>query len=160
VLVCAGAFDNIALYAAAIAHSLGAEHIDVVGIDDPRVERVGARVLAADEVEPGAYPVTVDASMDPALLALALRATAPAGTCTASTMYLGEPTPVPLMEMFAACVTFVTGQPDVRGTLDGVLSLLARDADAVAPVLDEVLPWDDAPAAWRAGSGKRVISRA
>jgi len=164
VLIVAGAFDNIALYAAALALALGAEQVDLVTADETHARKaaaLGARVLSGlDEVPSGAYPVTVDAGMDPQGLAAAVRATAPGGTCTVSTMYPEPLTGLPLMEMFAGCVTLTTGQPHVRGQLGEVLSLLARPGGSLAAVIDDTVPWDAAPEAFARGAGKLLVTRA
>ena len=162
VFIASGAFRNIALYATAIATSLGA-HVDFYD-PSPRVraraESLGARICETpSDVAEAAYAITVDASMDPALLTLALNATAPAGTCTASTMYLGESTPLPLLNMFKRALTFRTGQPDVRNDMVPVLALLAEGRLDLGPLIDEVVDWEDAPSAFRRGHGKRVCVR-
>jgi alcohol dehydrogenase len=162
VFIASGAFRNIALYATVIAKTLGA-HVDFYD-PDPRVcsraAGLGARICETpSDVEEAAYAIAVDASMDPALLALALNATAPAGTCTASTMYMGEAIQLPLLNMFKRALTFRTGQPDVRSDMVAVLELLAQGRLDLSPIIDEVVDWEDAPAAFRSGHGKRVCVR-
>jgi len=163
VFVTGGAFANISHYTVAIAKALGADVVDYYSPDaeqSAKAERLGARVLASPtEVEAEAYEITVDNSQDPDLFALAVRATAPAGTLTATTMYPDARTPVPLMDMFARAITFRTGQPHAGALLGDVLSLLADGRLDSAAVTTAVVPWDDAPEAWRAGSGKHVCVR-
>lgn len=162
VLIVGGAFGNIGLYAVAIAVALGAERVDLVDPDPERAAtaaRLGANLLAPEEVRPAAYPITVDASMDPALLSLALRATAPSGECTVSTMYSGGPTAVPLFEMFQNCVTLRTGQPHIRAHLEAVLDLVATGVLNLAPITSAVVDWEEAPAAFACGHGKTVCVR-
>lgn len=163
VLVVAGAFDNIALYATGLALGLGAERVDLVHADAETARKaaaLGASVIDdLADVTPGSYPITVDAGMDPEALAVALRATAPGGTCTVSTMYPEALTAVPLMEMFANCVTLTTGQPHVRGQLEDVLALLAAPGGSLAQVIDDEVPWDRAPEAFAGGSGKVLLRR-
>src|SRR6185436_18574343 len=78
VLIAMGA-GSIALYSIAIALALGAERVDVVGgreRDRDLAQKLGANVL--DDEFPdraGFYPITVDASADPAGIACALRST-------------------------------------------------------------------------------------
>ena len=102
VLIAMGA-GSIALYSVAIALALGAERVDVVGgrqRDRELAEKLGANVL--DEEFPdraGFYPITVDASADPAGIACALRSTDADGICTSIGIYF-EPTPLPLLDMF------------------------------------------------------------
>jgi alcohol dehydrogenase len=163
VLVASGAFRNIAMYSVVIARALGAAGVDFLDPDPAvraRATALGARVLETpEEIEDGAYPITVDASMDPALLVRAIHATAPAGMCTASTMYLGDATPLPLFTMFQRCVTFRTGQPDVRKDMAPVLELLASRRLDLSSVTDAIVDWEEAPAAFRRGQGKVVCVR-
>jgi alcohol dehydrogenase len=162
VLVIGGAFGNIGLYSVAIAKALGASRVDYLDGDEARASRaatLGADVIpAAADVEAGAYPITVDASQDPDLLALALRATAGSGVCTASTMYLAD-APLPLLDMFRRCVTFQTGQPHARTHLEPVLELIRDGRLRPAEITDAVVGWEDAPAAFASGGGKTVCVR-
>lgn len=163
VFVTGGAFGNISHYAVVLARALGAAHVDYLGGDDAQMsaaEGLGARILdSASDVEDEAYEVTVDNSQDPELLAVAVRATAPAGVLTSTTMYPDPRTPVPLMEMFARCVTFITGQPHVRHAIGDLLPLLADGAVDLWAVTTAVTAWDDAPEAFAAGRGKIVVAR-
>jgi alcohol dehydrogenase len=136
--------------------------VDLVDSDPRRAEiaaRLGANLLSAEATPLAAYPITVDASMDPALLALALRATAASGECTVSTMYAGGPTAIPLFEMFQNCVTLRTGQPHVRAHLDAALALLAEGRLDLGAVTDAVVDWEEAPRAFARGHGKVVCVR-
>lgn len=163
VLIVGGAFGNIALQAVALARALGASRVDYLDRDPARAARaaaLGARVVpTAADVESALYPITVDAAQDAELLAVALQATAPAGTCTLSVMYPEPPSGLPLMTAFERCLTIRTGQPDVRAHLDTVLGLIADGIIRPADVTDAVVDWDDAPEAFAAGSGKRVCVR-
>lgn len=162
VLVASGAFRNIALYSVIIAKALGAE-VDFFDRDPrarARAAELGAHVIEdISGVEEARYPVTVDASMDPELLAAAITATAPAGTCTASTMYLSGTVPLPLFKMFQRGVTFRTGQPDIRTSMVPVLDLLASRKLDLSILIDDVLDWEQAPLAFLRGSGKVVCAR-
>jgi threonine dehydrogenase-like Zn-dependent dehydrogenase len=159
VFIASGAFRNIALYATSIAKSLGA-HVDFYDANPhvrARAEALGARSCETpSDVEQAAYAISVDASMDRSLLTLALNATAPAGICTASTMYMGEATPLPLLDMFKRGLTFRTGQPDVRTDMVPVLELLAQGTLDLSAITDAVVDWEDAPAAFRSGAGKYI----
>jgi alcohol dehydrogenase len=164
VLVAADGFQNIGLISVVLAAALGAERIDVVGLGAPaagKAAELGARVLdSLDDVEPGAYPITVDASLNEEMLVAALRGTAPGGVCTISAMYPQPPDSFPLLELFAACATVQTGQPHVRGEIDDVLRLLEAGAVRTDLLVDETLPWESAAAAYAAGGGRKVaISR-
>lgn len=162
VLVASGAFENIALHATAIARSLGSSvtFVDPSGAAGAVAERLGAHVVRRlDRSIERAYPVTVDASMDPALLRDVLEATAPGGECTISTMYVDPLTEVPLMAMFERCATLRTGQPHARALVPAVLELIDSGRLAPRALIGSVVPWDDAADAFRAGRGKVVISR-
>ena len=144
--------------------ALGASRVDFFDRADPvarHAERLGARVIADPaDIRPGAYPITVDASMDVDLLGQALHATAPGGECTASTMYLAPTTPLPLMAMFERCITFRTGQPHARALVHPVLDLIAAGRFQPRLVTGDVVDWNDAPTAFSATTGKTVITRA
>jgi threonine dehydrogenase-like Zn-dependent dehydrogenase len=94
VLVAGGAGPgSIGLYAAGLAVALGAESVLYVDSDADRrrtAESLGAETLADPPKRLGPFPITVDASADPELLALALRSTAPDGTCTSTAIYFGD----------------------------------------------------------------------
>jgi alcohol dehydrogenase len=86
VLVVAGLAPSIALYAADAALALGAERVDVLS-PNPVVlryaERIGAHAIEAGfDGKRGPYPITVDASADPAGLRLAIESTDLEGVCT------------------------------------------------------------------------------
>lgn len=162
VFIAGGAFGSIGLYAVAMARAMGAAHVDYVDADPARAavaEKLGARVLRAADVVPGSYPITVDASQDVDLLALAIKATAPAGECTVSPMYIADTTPVPLFQMFQNCVTLRTGQPHIRAHLEAALALAASGALPVDLITDAVVAWEAAPTAFAAGKGKIVCVR-
>jgi alcohol dehydrogenase len=163
VLVCSAAFTNIGLYSVVLAQALGAGRVDFLHPDPvvrDKASRLGARVLeSVADIEDSAYPVTVDTSMNPEVLAAAIRATAAGGMCTASTMYAGDTTGVPLMAMFERCMTLRTGQPHARGLLDSVLGLMADGTLNPGLVTDSVIDWEDAPAAFCAGAGKHICVR-
>lgn len=167
VLVCSSAFTNIGLYSVVLAQALGAARVDFHhpdrGVCD-KAAGLGANVLeSVAAIEESAYPVTVDASMNPETLAAAIRATAAGGVGTASTMYAGDAagglTAVPLMAMFERCMTLRTGQPHVRGLLDSVLALMVEGTLRPGLVTDSVIEWEDAPTAFRAGRGKHICVR-
>lgn len=163
VLIVGGAFRNIALYAVILARALGAARVDFLAHDRDLCDR--AAKLGAHAVENAAdlasmrYPITVDASMDMALLAAAVQATARAGVCTVSTMYAQPSSPLPMMSMFERCITLQTGQPHARALIDPVLTLLATGSVDLSPVVDAQVDWEDAPRAFGAGRGKLICTR-
>jgi alcohol dehydrogenase len=155
VLVCGGA-GSIDLYAIAIARALGAGDVDYFPAGYGKAERreqasslaaeLGANLIDEDEIPDrvGSYPITVDASADPAGLACALRSTAPDGVCTSVGIYYDPLTPVPLLEMFSKNITFVTGRPHARPLIPRVLELIADGKLDPVPVTRRTLDWDQA----------------
>jgi threonine dehydrogenase-like Zn-dependent dehydrogenase len=161
VLVTGG--QSIGLYASALAVALGA-HVDYVDTDAARLavaERLGA--AAHDRDLPNRswvpYPVTVCAAARPESLIATLRATWPGGVCTSSSLLFADRVlGLPLWWMYTTGVRFVTGRVDARATIPAVLDLLATGLD-LAPVVESVVSWADAPAAWAGMRGKTVITR-
>jgi alcohol dehydrogenase len=161
VLICMGA-GSIALYSVAIALALGAERVDVVGGRERErklAAELGARVL--DDSFPdraGFYPISVDASADPAGISCALRSTDADGVCTSIGIYF-EPTPLPLLEMFTQGITFVTGRPHVRTLMPEVLALIREGKFDPAPMTVQQVDWDDAAEALSELRVKTVVER-
>ncbi len=162
VLICMGA-GSIALYSIAIAQALGAERVDVVGgrkRDRELAAELGANVL--DEEFPdraGFYPITVDASANPAGIACALRSTDADGICTSIGVYF-EPIPLPLLDMFSQGMTFVTGRPHVRTLMPDVLELVSDGRFDPRPMTVNTVPWDEAAEALSDLRAKTVVERA
>lgn len=149
VLIVGGGAPSIGLLAVDIARALGAGRVVYVDHDSERLaaaEAYGAEpVRGLPERKAGRFPVVVDASGDPAGLAVAMRSTEPGGICTSVGIYYGE-TAVPLLEMYDNGITFVTGRPHVGPTLPRVLDLLASgriDPDRIVTTVS----WEDAPTA-------------
>jgi alcohol dehydrogenase len=164
VLVIGGAGPgSIGMYAAGIAKALGAARVDYADSDEDRIgraRRLGAEVMEdADLGEKlGSYPITVDASSNPAGLRSALRSTARDGTCTSTGIYF-EDTPLPLFEMYSRGCTFITGRVHARPAIPPVLDLVASGALEPEIVTEAVVPWDDAPDALPHHEYKQVVSR-
>jgi threonine dehydrogenase-like Zn-dependent dehydrogenase len=162
VLIAMGA-GSIALYSAAIALALGAERVDVVGgveRDRELAKELGANVL--DEEFPdrvGFYPVTVDASADPAGLNCVLKSTDADGICTSIGVYI-QPVPMPLLDMFTQGVTFVTGRPHVRELMPEVLELIRDGGFDPDPMTVNRVDWEDAAEALSDLRAKTVVTRA
>ena len=154
---------SIGLYAAALASAIGA-HVDYVDTDPQRLaaaEKLGATVHDTPKPEKSwdPYPVTVHTSADPAVLTATLRVTWPDGVCTDTGIYYQGAVEMPLLPMYTRGVKFVTGRVNARAVIPELLDLLASGCD-VAPVVDRVVAWDDAPAVWPTMSGKTVFTRA
>jgi len=164
VLVVGGAAaGSIGLYAAGLAVALEAGSTMYVDADERRRQtaaKLGADTLAEKPKRLGPYPITVDASADPAGLALALRSTAPDGTCTSTAIYFGEQPQMPLLEMYTKGITFRTGRVHARGAMPHVLELAASGALHPELVTTAVVPWSQAPdALLERGWTKLVITR-
>jgi threonine dehydrogenase-like Zn-dependent dehydrogenase len=145
-----GGTASIGVYAAAFAVARGAARVVYVDRDPERRRLAGgygaAPVEALDPEAPGEFPVTVDASADPAGLALALRATGPAGSCHSVGIYFAG-AHVPLGEMYMNGVTLTTGRPDVRPSIPAVLDAVAAGAVDPTDVFSDTIDWDDLPEA-------------
>jgi alcohol dehydrogenase len=148
VLVVGGAgAGSIGVYAAGLAVSLGAQWVLYVDPDEGRRETaslLGAQTLAERPRRLGPFPITVDSSGDADGLGLALRSTAPDGTCTSTAIYFGEPPQLPLLEMYTKGITFRTGRASAREAMPHVLDLAARGAIRPERVTTEVVPWEQA----------------
>jgi alcohol dehydrogenase len=153
VLVVGGAASgSIGLYAAGLARALGAAKVVYVDADQQRrsvAEALGAQTLADTPKRLGPFAITVDSSAEAQGLALALRSTAPDGTCTSTAIYFGEQPSLPLLEMYTKGITFRTGRVHAREALPHVLELAARGAIEPQRVITRVVAWDDAGAALR-----------
>jgi alcohol dehydrogenase len=136
--------------------------VDVVGggeRDRDLAQRLGANLL--DEEFPdrvGFYPITVDASADPAGISCALKSTDADGICTSIGIYI-EPVPMPLLDMFTQGVTFVTGRPHVRTLMPDVLELIRQGSFDPDPVTVNRVGWDDAAEALSDLRAKTVVTR-
>ena len=162
VLIAMGA-GSIALYSVAIAIALGAERVDVVG--RRKRDRELAAILGANVLEEefpdrvGFYPITVDASADPAGLSCALKSTDADGICTSIGIYF-QPTEMPLLDMFTQGMTFKTGRPHVRTLMPDVLELVREGKFDPDPMTVNKVSWDDAAEALSDLRAKTVVSRA
>jgi threonine dehydrogenase-like Zn-dependent dehydrogenase len=161
VLVVGGASSgSIGLYAAALALALGAEAVTYVDADARRratAQALGAHTLVETPQRLGPFPVTVDASADPDGLALALRSTAPDGTCTSTAIYFGEQPSLPLLEMYTKGITFKTGRAHAREAMPHVLELAATGAIEPERVTTRTIPWGDAAEALEEGDWCKLV---
>jgi alcohol dehydrogenase len=153
VLVVGGAAaGSIGLYAAGLARALGSARVVYVDADAKRcgvAEALGAETLAQAPKRLGPFAITVDSSAAPEGLALALRSTAPDGTCTSTAIYFGEQPTLPLLEMYTKGITFRTGRVHAREAMPHVLELAASGAIDPQRVTTRVVAWDDAADALR-----------
>ena len=153
--------QSIGLYATAFASALGAR-VDYVDTDPGRLaiaEKLGA--VAHDRQRPDRswepYPVTVHTAADPKSLTATLRATWPDGVCTDTGIYY-EPVAMALLSMYTKGVRFVTGRVNARAVIPEIIEVLRSGVD-LAPVVEQVVPWDAADVAWPEMTGKTVFSR-
>lgn len=162
VLVCGGA-PSISLYAVAAALALGAERVDYADQDERRLEvaeRLGAATMPGPFPERlGSYPVTVDATGDPAGLACALRSTEPDGICTSVSVFWDPETPVPLFEMYTKGIEFRTGRVHARASIPPVLDLVSEGRLRPELVTARVVDWEDAAEALADHDAKMVVAR-
>lgn len=158
-----GASGSIGLYAVAIASALGAAHVDYVDSDAQRLaiaEGLGATCLEGDIPKRlGPYPITVDASAQPAGLACCLRSTEPGGVCTSTGVYYTPQTPIPLFEMYLGDVTFKTGRAHARSLIPQVLDLVQSGRLQPQRVTSETATFEDAIDALLGFTIKLVITR-
>ena len=164
VLVVAGMAPSIALYAADAALALGAGRVDVLS-PNPAILDVATRIGAV-AIESGfggkrgPYDVTVDASVDPAGLALALRATDHEGVCVCPVYYFGESTPVPLGRMYTKGVHFHAGRCHARTEIPAVAAAIAAGRLHGDVIATRRVGWREAAAAMAEPAVKLVIDRA
>jgi threonine dehydrogenase-like Zn-dependent dehydrogenase len=164
VLVVGGAAaGSIGLYAVALAVALGSESVLYVDANQARratATALGATTLADTPKRLGPFPITVDSSADPDGLALALRSTAPDGSCTSTAIYFGEQPTVPLLEMYTKGITFRTGRANAREAMPHVLALAAAGTIHPEVVTTRAVTWADAaPALLEREWTKLVIER-
>ena len=161
VLVVGGAAaGSIGLYAAALAVALGSASVLYVDGDEHRrrvAQSVGAETLDELPKRLGPYPISVDASADPDGLALALRSTAPDGTCTSCAIYFGEQPSMPLLEMYTKGITFRTGRVHAREAIPSVLELAATGALRPELITSDVVTWSDAADALAEGGWTKLV---
>jgi threonine dehydrogenase-like Zn-dependent dehydrogenase len=150
VLVVGGASSgSIGLYAVALALELGASAVTYVDADAGRrdvAQSLGAAVLTLADAPArlGPFPITVDACAEADGLALALRSTAPDGTCTSVAIYFGEPPALPLLEMYTKGITFKTGRAHARPAMPHVLELAAHGNLRPERITTSTVAWADA----------------
>jgi alcohol dehydrogenase len=158
-----GASGSIGLYAVAIAGALGAAHVDYVDGDGQRLaiaEGLGATCHERSIPKRlGPYPITVDASAQPAGLACCLRSTEPGGVCTSIGIYYTPETPIPLFEMYLGDVTFKTGRAHARSIIPEVLDLVQSGRLQPERVTSETATFEDAIDALLGFTTKLVITR-
>jgi alcohol dehydrogenase len=163
VLIVAGIVRSIAAYAADAAVALGAERVDFVSQDVELLaiaERLGAHAIEAPFAGTrGPYPITVDASGDPAGLRMALRSTEPEGVCISPAYYPFDETPVPLGRMYTKGIHFHTGRCHARTILPEVSAAIAAGRLHPERITTRRVAWAAAEEAMAEPAIKLVIER-
>ena len=163
VLVVAGGVPSIGLYAVEAARCLGAAAVHYVDEDPGRLriaETLGATVHEGPPPRRlGPFPVTVSASSTHEGLHAALRSTEGDGFCTSVGIFFELETPVPLLEMYTANVTFMTGRCHARPAIPRLHELVAAGELRPELVTSDVVGWDDAPEAFSRWRTKQVVVR-
>ena len=172
VLVIGGSAPSIGLYAAGMAVALGASSVDYLDYDAERLgiaERLGARGVEigrgaawlerhAPRVR-GDFHIAVETSSTAAGLRYALRSLAPGGVCTAVGFYFARRTGLPLMQMYANCVTLHVGVSHPRTDIPHVVALVERGIFDPLSVATLIADWDDAPDAFTTQTTKVIVRR-
>ncbi len=163
VLVVVGIASSIALYAADAAVALGASRVDVLS---PRADvldvagRIGANPIESNfDGKHGPYDITIDGSVDPAGLALAIRSTDHEGVCICPVYYFGESTPVPLGRMYTKGIHFHAGRCHARHEIPAVAAAIAAGRLHGEIIATRRVAWKDAATAMAEPAVKLVIER-
>ena len=172
VLIAGGSARSIGLYSAGIAVACGSARVDYVDDDRARLEiaqRLGANPIESSQSSAwykrrlpplrGGYPITVDASANPARLDFALRSLSPGGNCTSVGYYFFAGTKLPLWQMYVNCSSLHTGLSHPHVDAQKVLDLVQRGRFQPGIVNTLVADWDDAPEALLARTTKVVLAR-
>ena len=156
-----GGPGSIGLYAVGIAAALGASRVIYVDGDERRLRiaaELGAETIAELPAERlGPFPITVDASADPAGLALAIRSTGAEGVCTSVGIYFQNQVPLPLFEAYVTGVRFLTGRVHARPAIPAAIELIASGRLDPGLVTTRVAGWDEAPAALAEGEFVKLV---
>lgn len=151
VLIIGGGTVSVGLYAVAAAVALGSNEVVYVDWDRQRLELAASLGAVTRELKLeagmrvfGQFPITVDASGDPAGLSLAIRSAEPGGVCTSPSIYFSDSTPMPLLAMYTRGVTFVTGRINSRAALPGIVELVASGRLVPDPITTLKVPFSAA----------------
>ena len=155
-----GGPGSLGLYAAGIAAALGAPQVVYADTDERRrriASEFGVETIAEPERRLGPFPITVDASADPAGLALAIRSTASEGVCTSVGIYFQNDVSVPLFEAYVTGITFQTGRVHARPAIPAAMELIASGRLHPELVTTRVAGWEESPAALREGEFVKLV---
>ena len=154
VLVVGGLAPSVGLYAVMAATTLGAGSVVYVDDDRSRLQRaegLGAEVIDAsgrwDQLAKDLarrFPVTVDANVLDHGRELAIRATAPCGTCTSVSGGAGSRASLPLQQMYLSGIRYEVGRVHAHATARPVLDLVTSGRLDPTALIDEVVPFSEA----------------
>jgi threonine dehydrogenase-like Zn-dependent dehydrogenase len=159
-IVGGGGPGSLGLYAAGIAAALGGSRVVYVDKDERRrriASELGAETIAEPERRLGPFPITVDASADPAGLGLAIRSTASEGVCTSVGIYFQNEVSVPLFEAYVTGITFQTGRVHARPAIPEAMELIASGRLHPELVTTRIAGWEESPAALREGEFVKLV---
>ena len=172
VLVVGGSAPSIGLYAAGMAVALGASRVDYLDYDAERLSIATCLGAHAIEITRGApwfernaprvhgdFHIAVETSSTAAGLRYAIRSLAPGGVCTAAGFYFARRTGLPLMQMYANCVTLHVGVSHPRVDLPHVVDLVERGTFQPLKVATLIADWDEAPSAFTTRTTKVIVRR-
>lgn len=162
VLVVGGAAAVIGLYAAAIANALGAPEVTYWDDDETRAAHArafGAHCVSREHAPEGVFDIIVDACGDPRMLLRSLSHAAPEALFTSVVIYLEGAPPLPLRELYFKGVTFRTGRPNVRPSMEPVLALCHSGRFRPEAIKTSVFEFEHAPEAWRSEDLRVAVTR-
>jgi alcohol dehydrogenase len=150
VLVTSGPCPVISLYAAGLAVSLGAEHVDYVDAEPARrtiAEEYGACAFERIEDAGGQYDLVVDGANDARTLRAAFDACAPDAVVTSIAPPFSTPE-LPLPAMYHKGVTWRIARPDCRAGHAHVLGAWSSQGFRPQRVPAKLFAFDAAIEAW------------
>lgn len=162
VLVLGGATPVIGIYAAGMAVTLGAVHVDYVDANAEHRQlaaNYGAQVAAhIDDCSPGDFDIVVDASGDATRLLSSLERIAPEAFITSVAPAPIGP-PFPLREMYMKGATYHVGRPNCRAGHEGVLQAWREHGFDAHRIQPKIFSFDAACEAWCDGAPYVAVSR-
>ena len=168
VLVVGGLAASVGLYAVMSALALGSERVVFVDDDSTRLQiadRLGSEVIDASgrweqlgKDLARTFPVTVDANVLDHGRELAVRATAPCGTCTSVSGGAGARATLPLQQMYLSGIRYEISRVHAHATAGPVLELVAAGRLDPSELVDAVVPFSEAVEGMTDPSVKVVFS--
>ncbi|MBO6504912.1 MAG: alcohol dehydrogenase catalytic domain-containing protein [Kordiimonadaceae bacterium] len=163
VLVIGGAASVIGLYAAGIAVALGGI-VDYYDSDTARLteaKKYGAKPILRGNDEPeGMYEIVVDASIHAESILEAFRYAAPEAVVTSVCIHFGDVTAVPLMEAYHKGITYKTGRPNCRATMEPLSKLCCAGHFQPQLISTKAFDFNNAPEAWLDPAIRTIATKA